>query len=255
MYSFRIERRLSTAFHPQTDGQTERQNSVLEQYLHSYINYQQDDLAPLLPLAEFAYNAVVHPSTGRAPLKIVYREIPRSDMLTLDEVQKYSATRGSSAEGESLMERICATREEVTKSLTRAQAYQARTYNKSHRDVEYKVGQKVWLRIKNITIERPSRKLDWQRYGPYRIIERIRKVAYRLDLPASLHIHNVFHISLLTDHKPRVGEEPPGPQKLRLAIDPKVREYEVEAILASQIQTNLPNPPVLQYKIAWKGYT
>ncbi len=113
-------------------------------------------------------------------------------MLTLDEVKKYSANRGRSAEGESLKERIRATREEVTKSLARAQAYQACIYNKSHCDVEYKVGQKVWLRFKNITIERPSRKLDWQKYGPYCIIERIRKVAYRLDLPASLQIHNVF---------------------------------------------------------------
>ena len=255
MYSFRIERRLNIAFHPQTDRQTERQNSVLEQYLRSYVNYQQDDWAPLLALAEFAYNAAVHSSTGRAPFEIVYGEVPRSEMLTLDEVQKYSATRGSSAEGESLIERICATREEVTKSLTRIQAYQACIYNKSYCDVEYKVCQKVWLRVKNITIEQPSQKLDWQRYGPYCIIEKIGKIAYHLNLPASLQIHNVFHVILLLDHKPRVSEESHEPQKLRLAIDPEVRKYEVEAILASRIQTNPPNPPVLLYKIALKGYT
>ncbi len=74
-------------------------------------------------------------------------------MLNLDEVQKYSATRGSSVEGENLMERIRATREEVKKSLACAQAYQARTYNKSHCDIEYKISQKVSLRVKNITIE------------------------------------------------------------------------------------------------------
>ncbi len=255
MYSFRIKQRLSTAFHLQTDGQTERQSSVLEQYLRSYVNYQQDDWVPLLALAKFAYNASVHSSTRRAQFEIVYGEVPRSDMLTLDEVQKYIATRGSSAEGESLIERIRATCKEFTKSLTRAQAYQAHKYNKSHCDVDYKVGQKVWLRVKNITIERPSRKLDWQRYDPYRIIERIGKVAYCLYLPASLHIHNVFHVSLLRDHKPRVGEESPEPQQLRLAIYPEVWEYKVEAILASQIQTNPPNSPVLQYKIAWKEYT
>ncbi len=126
MYSFGIEQRLSTAFHPQTDGQAKRQNSVLEQYLRSYVSYQQDDWAPLLALAEFAYNASVHSSTGRVLFDIVYKEVLRSDMLTLDEVQKYSATRESSAEGESLIERICAIREEVTKSFTRSQAYQAR---------------------------------------------------------------------------------------------------------------------------------
>ena len=76
-------------------------------------------------------------------------------MLTLDEVQKYIATQGSSAEGESLIKRIRATCKKVTKSLASAQAYQARTYKKSHCDLVYKVGQKIWLRVKNITIERP----------------------------------------------------------------------------------------------------
>ena len=71
----------------------------------------------------------------------------------------------------------------------------------------YKFGQKIWLRVKNIIIELPSRKPDWQKYHPYCIIEKIRKVAYRLDLPASLQIHNVFHVSPFRDHKPRVGEE------------------------------------------------
>ena len=62
-----------------------------------------------------------------APFEIVFKEAPRWNILTLDEVQKYNATRGSAAEGESLIERIRATREEVIKSLAPAQAYQART--------------------------------------------------------------------------------------------------------------------------------
>ena len=181
--------------------------------------------------------------------------MPRSDILTLDEVQKYSATRRGSAEDESLIGRLYVINEEVTKSLARAQVYQTCKYNKFHRDVEYKVGQKVWLRVKNITIERPSRKLDWQKYGRYCIIEKIKKVASCLDLPSSLQIHNVFHVSLLYDYKPRVGEQSPESQPLRPTIDLEVREYEVEAILASQTQPNPLNPLVLQYKIAWEGYT
>ncbi len=255
MYFFRTKRRLSTAFHPQTDWQTERQNSVFIQYLRSYVNHQQDDLTPLLALAEFAHNAPVHSSTGKASFEIVYGEVPRSDILTQNEVQKYIAIRGSSSAGESSIERIRATRKDVTKCFTRAKAYQARTYNKFHCHLEYKVGQKVWLRVKKITIERPSRKLDWQGYGSHRIIKRIGKVTYRLDLPASFHIHNVFYFCLLPDHKPWVGEESPEPQQTRLAIDHEVWEYKVEAILTSQIQKNPPTSPVLQYKIAWKGYT
>ncbi len=85
IYSFRIERQLSIAFHPQTDRHTERQNSVLEQYLRSYVNYLQDDWAALLTLTIYAHNTLVQSSTGRAPFKIVYREVPKSDRITLNE--------------------------------------------------------------------------------------------------------------------------------------------------------------------------
>ncbi len=81
LYSFRIKRQFSTVIHPQNDRQTEKQNSILGQYLRSYVNYQQDDWVPLLALAEFVYNAWVHFSTGRAPFEIVYREVPRLYML------------------------------------------------------------------------------------------------------------------------------------------------------------------------------
>ncbi len=102
----------------------------------------------LLALLKFAYNIAVHSSTCKPPFEVVYGEVPRSEMLTLDEVQKYIATRGSSAEDENLIERMRATCKEVTKSLTRSQAYQFCTYNKSHCNVQYKVGQKVWLRLR-----------------------------------------------------------------------------------------------------------
>ena len=152
MYSFLIKQWLCVTFHPQTDGQTERQIVVFEQYWRNYVNHQEDYWVLFLALAEFACNATVHSLTGNAPFEIVYVEVPRSDMFTQDEVQKYFAIRRSSAEGESLIERIYAPCKEVTNSLARTQSYQARTYNKSHCDVEYKVGQNVWLRVKKITI-------------------------------------------------------------------------------------------------------
>ena len=60
LYHLRIRLSYSTAFHPQTDGQTERQNQTLEQYLLCYVNYQQDDWTYWLPLAEFSYNNSLH---------------------------------------------------------------------------------------------------------------------------------------------------------------------------------------------------
>jgi len=78
-----IERRLSTAFHPQTDGQTERRNSTLEQYLRAYLNYQQANRKELLPMAEFAYNNGYQESIKRThQQKRILRLIRRRCVLT-----------------------------------------------------------------------------------------------------------------------------------------------------------------------------
>ena len=76
-----VEIKLSSAFHPQTDGQTERINQVLEQYLHCTINYQQDNWTSLLPLTEFTYNNSIHASTYEMPFYVNYRHHPKIDML------------------------------------------------------------------------------------------------------------------------------------------------------------------------------
>ncbi len=116
MYSFRIEWHLSTAFHPPSNKQIKRQNSVLEQYLWNYVNYLQDAWAPFFALVKFAYNASVHSSTRKAVFEIMYREVSGWDILTLDDIKKYNATRASSAESERLYEKIRAKRKKVNES-------------------------------------------------------------------------------------------------------------------------------------------
>ena len=73
-YYIKIRLGYSIAFYPQTDGQTERQNQTLEQYLRSYVNYQQDDWVWWLPLAEFAYNNAPHATTDRNPFQEIFGE-------------------------------------------------------------------------------------------------------------------------------------------------------------------------------------
>ncbi len=76
-YFFEIEKKLSTAFHPQTDGQTKRQNSIMEVYLRAFVNWEQDDWAKLLPIAEFAYNNAKNANTGYTPFELNYGYYPR----------------------------------------------------------------------------------------------------------------------------------------------------------------------------------
>lgn len=105
MYILKVKRRLSTAFHPQTDGQMERQNRSLEQYLRNYVNYEQDDWAPLLPLAKFAYNSATHSSTEMIPFEVNHHRIPWSNIITIEEAKTF-AFQGGSVEGEDLTAEI-----------------------------------------------------------------------------------------------------------------------------------------------------
>jgi transposase InsO family protein len=191
--SLRIEPRLSTTFHPETDGQTERTNSVMEQYLRAYINYQQDNWAQYLPLAEFAANNHVSETTGLSPFFANYGMHPKLNLepdLRIDnpeEVQAQSLTR------------LLAEIHDFAKAEIAYAQDQQREYADNHRmpAPSYLPGDKVWLNARNLRTNHPSRKLDNRRHGPFTIIKEVRKYAYQLDLPATMDIHLVFHVSLL----------------------------------------------------------
>ena len=72
---------MSTAFHPETDGQTERTNAILEEYLRAYVNYQQDDWTALLPYAEFTYNNAKQDTTGTSPFYANYGYHPTYESI------------------------------------------------------------------------------------------------------------------------------------------------------------------------------
>ena len=76
-YFLGIKQRLSNAFHPQMDGQTERQNSTIEAYFQAFVNFEQNDWARLLPMAEFAYNNAKNASTGYTLFELNYEYHPR----------------------------------------------------------------------------------------------------------------------------------------------------------------------------------
>ena len=106
----------------------------------------------------------------------------------------------------------------------------------------------VWLLRRHIATTRPCAKLDYKRLGPFHIIKRINLVAFRLALPPTFRIHNVFHVSLLELYHPsRIpGRHPPPPPPVELSTG---EEYEVDQILDSRYRRRQ-----LQYLVLWKGY-
>jgi hypothetical protein len=236
-----VKQKLSTAFHPQTDGQTERMNQTLEQYLRIYCNYQQDDWTDHLDSAEFSYNNAKQPSIEHSPFYANYGYHPRFNFA------RYVQNSGTPS-ADSLVKHLRYMQDQLVENVKRAQNSQARYYDAKHQRIEFKVGDKVWLSLQNIRTQRPSKKLDWKKLGPFEITERIGMQAYRLALPPALKIHPVFHVSLLEPHKVNiiagrtVAPSPP------VVIDDSP-EYEVEAILDSKISRSR-----LFYLVKWKGY-
>jgi transposase InsO family protein len=227
-----ISRKLSTAFHPQTDGQIECVNATLEQYLRAYCNYQQDDWKALLPIAEFCYNNMQAESTKATPFFANYGYHPRftPDLGMQDnevpEVSEYTAA-------------LTRLHTELRAEMIQAQMAQAEQANKMrHPDPVLNPGDTVWLKRKNIRTIRPSGKLDHKQIGPYAIFERVGSRAYKLDLPATVKLHPAFHLSLLepttnTEPIPRHQQPPPPP-----VIVNEQQEWEVEEILDSRRHRN-----------------
>ena len=232
--------KLSTAFHPQTDGQTERLNQTLEQYLRSYVNEQQDNWVELLPLAQFAYNSAKSEATQTSPFFAnhgyqpeAYRQ-PRKDKIRAEQatvlVDKLQE-----------LHKQLATDIEFNNSKTTAYANKKRSQGPP-----LERGDKVYLLRKHIKTKRPSTKLDFKKLGPFEILEKVGPVNYRLRLPAKSRLHPVFHVSLL---EPAKGETPTAmTTELQPENDPDV--YVVEKILATRTTTKGQQ----QYLIKWEGY-
>ena len=238
-----INPKFSTSFHPQTDGQTERTNQTLETYLRSYVNYLQNDWADLLPLAEFAYNNASSATTKHSPFFANYGFHPRFNMLSVA-----PSRDPDSFSVEEHSKRIQDTHQTLQKNILKAQEYQARYYNAKHKPMTYAVGDKVWLLTKNIQTIRPTKKLDHKKLGPYTILQSVGSQSYKLSLPPTVKIHDVFHVSLLEPYHPNTfpnREEPPPPP---VVIDDE-EEWEVDQILDSKKFYGK-----VKYLVSWTGY-
>lgn len=244
---------LSTAHHPETDGQTERMNASLEQYLRAYVAYLQDDWYDWLPLAEFAANSQTSESTGSSPFLLNYGFHPRMgfEPLDLSTPSTLALPARDAEEFVSRMEEVLST---ARSELVAAQARYENQANRHRRPARrFRVGQHVWLNARTIRTARPQKKLDWKNLGPFRISEVVSPYAYRLELPSSLRIHPVFYVDRL---RPADTEPLPGQ---RVAPPPHVevegqKEYEVEEIVDSFWERRGRGSGVLKYVVKWTGY-
>ena len=232
---------LSSAFHPQSNGQTERTNQTLEQYLRCFSSHLQDDWLDHLPTAEFAYNNAEHSSTKHSPFfantgshPVFIPHLPVASTLP------------------AVAERLTTLQEAQKDIMDNLQLAQRRFKQGADRRRKptpgFHVGDKVWLSTRNLRLKVPSKKLAPKYMGPFQVTAQINEVTFRLDLPDSIRVHPVFHCSLLKPYVENTftGRHSPPPPPVRVQGE---EEFVVEKILDSRIHRGK-----LQYLIGWEGY-
>jgi hypothetical protein len=245
---------MSTAYHPQTDGQTERANRTLEENLRSYVNSQHDDWDDHLPVIEAAYNNAVNASTGFTPFFLNYGFHPRMP----GDISAPLATCSTPAAA-SFLQQLHEDLETARTNLAEAQHSQKRAADRRRRVQEFKIGDRVLLSTTNLDLRLPgqSRKLLAKWVGPFCVSQVVSPVAYKLELPPEYsRMHPVFHASLLRPFRDGLQEFPS-----RTVVDrplPEINaegqeEFEVEKIL-DKTRRVFQGRMVPHYLIKWKGY-
>jgi transposase InsO family protein len=235
-----IKRRLSTAYHPQTDGQSEALNRIIEDYLRAYTSEDPTTWARLLPLAQFAYNNSRNHTTGMSPNRLLFG----FDCEIRIDIANNTAERRIPA-AKHRVEKLYQLRQSLRGRLIEAQERMACYYNANHVPKQFKVGQFVKLSTKYLKFK--HRKLSPRWVGPFRVLDRIGGQAYRLALPAKYsRLHNVFPVQLLEDYHRQ--EDDDNLMAMPDLEDPQ-DEWEVEEVLDKRRLKD-----TIHYLVKWAGW-
>ena len=240
---------MSSAFHPQSDGQTERMNRTIEEVLRHYINPSHTTWESLLPWVEFAVNSAFQESIKTTPFLLNYGWQPSSPFelglraigaAALKPHHPDAAAAAASARARIAEARIC---------LQAAQDRQKHYADSKRAPLTLSVGQNVLLSSKNIKIATTGTPKLLPRYlGPFKVTRLIGSAAVKLDIPAAWKLHNVFHVSLL-----KLWNGPLTPEPLTVQVE-GFPEYEIEQVLSHRLQTRGRGRPVTMYLVKWKGF-
>ena len=246
-----IERKMSSSYHPQTDGQTEIINRQIEQMIRCYISHKMDNWEEILPLLEFAYNDSVSQSTSFTPFYLNLGYDPSSTSF-IGPLPSCSVPT-SSEFVEHLRTVISAAKDSLEAARERAVRYA----NRHRRDEQFAVDDYVLLSSEHVLPDtlkrRPSAKLQPRFFGPFKVLKRIGPVAYRLDLPRSCHFHPTVHVSRLKKYissDPAIRPVPVLPDPVFIEGE---KYYHVEQILDHRTRGRNPNTRT-EYLVKWKGY-
>jgi transposase InsO family protein len=231
------KRKLSTAYHPETDGQTERTNRTMKTYLKIYSNTNQDNWVALLPMAQMAYNDKKSEATGKTPYFANHGRNPNLFQRTLPSPRAEAAIKSA--------EEMKEVYETIHNNMLKAQRNSISYVNKKRKTApQLKEGDKVYLHTKNLRSKRPSKGLDHVKVGPFLVSKKNGPVTYTLELPPDAKIYPRFHVKLLEPADPNT----PLQRTFRYETEEE-NEFEVEKILAQR-----GNNHQKEFLVKWLGY-
>lgn len=185
---------MSSAYHPQTDGQTERVNQCMETYLRCFVSACPHKWVHWIYLAEFWYNATWHSALGFSPFEVLYGYKPRHFGVDLNTACPVNSLQEWLHE-KTVMQQL------VQQHLARAQQRMKSQADKNRVERQFSVGDMVFLKIQpyvqSSLAPRANQKLAFRFFGPFPVVAKVGAVAYKLGLPSSSSVHPVFHVSQL----------------------------------------------------------
>jgi hypothetical protein len=236
-----VYQNISTAYHPRTDGQSEKSNQWVEQFLRFFCDERQDDWHTWLSFAEFAHNSWPSATTKKSPFDLIMGYTPRIEWVEGPSHLPTVTMRLSELNN---------IRDSALQQIVKAQKVMKMRNPGNKRFQPYKEGDQVWLEGTNLKTLYPTAKLGPKWYGPFRVTKQLSEAVYRLEIPRQWKVHNVFHANLLTPYKetklhgPNFTRPPPD------LIDGEP-EYEVEKILDAQQRGR---GRKTHFLVKWKGY-
>ncbi|GJU84049.1 putative reverse transcriptase domain-containing protein [Tanacetum coccineum] len=185
---------MSTAYHPETDGQSERTIQTLEDMLRAYVIYFGDGWERHLPLVEFSYNNSYHASIKAAPYEALYGRKCRSPVC-------WAEVRNAQLLGPELVKEATEKIVQIKQRIQAARDRQKSYANARRKPLEFQVGDRVMLKVspwKGVVRFGKWGKLNPRYTGPFKVLAKVGTVAYRLELPKKLsRFHSTFHVSNL----------------------------------------------------------
>ena len=245
--------KMSTAFRPQINGQTERVNLVLQEYLRNYVNGTKRIGPITLTLRSLVIIILNIRERGFSPFMVVSGTEPLSLIdLALQGTSVKDGDEGKVVETKLFLEECKRILELANETLQRTQKHYKKQVNKNRRQVSFKVGQKVWLNVKNFTLPQGLMPKFMAKFaGPFPDVKQVFDGAYKLALPPEIKVHPMFYVSLLKEYfEDSVRSEREQVLRPVPELVGNHEEYEVETILNKRKLRSRDT----EYLVKWQGY-